>query len=902
MKKVFYYIFVFLLAFTSCKKDGSNPVTSETVPSPPTLATPKDTSSNIEVPGILTWNEIIGTKTYTLQVSSNSSFSSFIFNKSDITTTSQQIPDLNYSSVYYWRVKASNSAGTSDWSKVWSFTTTSDEPAIIPQLTQPIKGAVDQKLSPVLIWEIVSNANCYALQISTNSSFTSFVFDTDSLLTNSTQLKILSGETKYYWRVRAKNSFGTKGWSETWTFTTGVAPLPPILLAPNNEAANQLFSLILGWNASDGATSYNLQLATDNLFSDSSLIINANVGNNISKQLYNLNESKTYYWKVATVNSFGTSDWSSVWKFTTGLRLATPLLSSPANAATDQPLSPTLNWSSSTGATSYTLQVSLSSSFTNNIFNQSNLTSTSQQLTGLTYLTSYYWRVSSASIYGTSGWSNTYFFTTIGKASSAPTLSSPADGETNLLLTPTLTWNASNGATSYNLQVATDNSFSVSSLIINENVGNNLRKQLSGLSNSKTYYWKVASVNKYGTSDWSTLWSFTTGALPEIVILNSPADGAIEQPISPVLSWNGRATATNYSLQVSLNSSFTNYVYSQSNLINTTIQITGLEYSTYYYWRVCAKNNFGSSAYSSIRGFKTIGTTPKPPTLNSPAFRAVDQTTSPTLGWNASATATSYSLQVSTNSSFTNNVFNQSNLTGITQQITGLSNSINYYWRVNANNSYGTSVWSDAWNFMTVAPTCPGVPSVTYEGKTYHTVQIGKQCWLKENLDVGKMINSSTTSDSMRNNGIIEKYCYKNNLADCDTNGGLYQWDEAMQYSRTPGTKGICPVGWHIPTQTEFLGLIFAVNHDGNALKAVGEGSGNGIGSNTSGFSALLGEGFRYGYEGNFYSTGGTIFWSSTFSEIEHYHLSISSVSSDLATSGIGSNKGHGFRIRCIKD
>ena len=52
---------------------------------------------------------------------------------------------------------------------------------------------------------------------------------------------------------------------------------------------------------------------------------------------------------------------------------------------------------------------------------------------------------------------------------------------------------------------------------------------------------------------------------------------------------------------------------------------------------------------------------------------------------------------------------------------------------------------------------CPGTPTVTYYGKTYNTVQIGNQCWLKENLDVGTMINTNSSSNKQTNNGIIEK-------------------------------------------------------------------------------------------------------------------------------------------------
>ena len=93
---------------------------------------------------------------------------------------------------------------------------------------------------------------------------------------------------------------------------------------------------------------------------------------------------------------------------------------------------------------------------------------------------------------------------------------------------------------------------------------------------------------------------------------------------------------------------------------------------------------------------------------------------------------------------------------------------------------------------------CPA--TVQYEGKTYNTVLIGNQCWLKENLDVGTRIN---LNQSPTNNGIIEKYCYNDNPTNCDTYGGLYKWDEAMQYTTTEGAIGICPSGWHIPSDDD---------------------------------------------------------------------------------------------------
>jgi len=198
---------------------------------------------------------------------------------------------------------------------------------------------------------------------------------------------------------------------------------------------------------------------------------------------------------------------------------------------------------------------------------------------------------------------------------------------------------------------------------------------------------------------------------------------------------------------------------------------------------------------------------------------------------------------------------------------------------------------------LTIERFCPGLSTVTYEGKTYNTVQIGNQCWLKENLDAGTMIPGSQNQGS--GNG-IEKYCYNDDPNNCSTYGGLYQWNEAMQYVTTEGTQGICPTGWHIPTLVEIETLATTVNNDGNSLKAIGQGTGGGAGTNTSGFSALL-AGIR-GYDGYFYDLGIiAYFWSSTEYGIDDaYYLYL--LYSDSLIVLFDSGRGYGFSVRCLKD
>jgi uncharacterized protein (TIGR02145 family) len=221
---------------------------------------------------------------------------------------------------------------------------------------------------------------------------------------------------------------------------------------------------------------------------------------------------------------------------------------------------------------------------------------------------------------------------------------------------------------------------------------------------------------------------------------------------------------------------------------------------------------------------------------------------------------------------------------------------------------------------FSVNTACLGTPTITYAGQTYHTVQIGSQCWLRENLNVGTMIDS--TKDQT-NNGIIEKYCYHDSPDSCKKYGGLYQWAEAVQYQNgatnttnaspalTGNVQGICPSGWHIPADVEYQTLSTAVGNNSisNALKAVGQGggiaiygdAGGGIGTNTSGFSALL-AGCR-DTSSAFYVMGrNTNLWSSTeyYTNEAFNMLLLTNISTTFWDNKY--YKEDGFSVRCLKD
>lgn len=131
---------------------------------------------------------------------------------------------------------------------------------------------------------------------------------------------------------------------------------------------------------------------------------------------------------------------------------------------------------------------------------------------------------------------------------------------------------------------------------------------------------------------------------------------------------------------------------------------------------------------------------------------------------------------------------------------------------------------------------------ISWGGEFYKAVQIGTQTWMAENLNVGSTI---PTAKDQTDNGIIEKYCYE---GDCETYGGLYTWDEAMDYNSFDNgivgtTQGICPEGWHIPTIPEWDTLFhFLTPDEGGKMKekeTVHWKHPNTGATNESGFTAL---------------------------------------------------------------
>jgi uncharacterized protein (TIGR02145 family) len=190
------------------------------------------------------------------------------------------------------------------------------------------------------------------------------------------------------------------------------------------------------------------------------------------------------------------------------------------------------------------------------------------------------------------------------------------------------------------------------------------------------------------------------------------------------------------------------------------------------------------------------------------------------------------------------------------------------------------------------------------DGKSYSTVIIGTQCWLGQNLNTGTRIDHTVTSSD---NSILEKYCYNDQESNCDVYGGLYNRQEMMQYVTTPGTQGVCPAGWHIPTNIEWTTLstyLGGYSVAGGKMKEAGTAhwiSPNTGATNESGFTALPGgESESWGFNNLGYFA---YFWSSDNCDTPPGYFYMLEYYSDDFWEYCGTPMEEGnFSVRCIKD
>ena len=207
---------------------------------------------------------------------------------------------------------------------------------------------------------------------------------------------------------------------------------------------------------------------------------------------------------------------------------------------------------------------------------------------------------------------------------------------------------------------------------------------------------------------------------------------------------------------------------------------------------------------------------------------------------------------------------------------------------------------------------CGGVSTVTYDGYTYDLVAIGDQCWFAENLRTTQYADGSSipeVTDGTAWSGLNDgaRCAFNNDASNLATYGYLYNW-----YA-VDDVRGLCPTGWHVPTDGEFMTLEMELGmseseangtgwrgtNQGTQMKSSASDSPAWNGTNTSGFSGLAGGGRDYygvfeseGYYGFFWSASasGTYAWARRLN------------GGDTEVRRKDDPLRFGFSVRCVRD
>jgi phosphodiesterase/alkaline phosphatase D-like protein/mono/diheme cytochrome c family protein len=578
-------------------------------------------------------------------------------------------------------------------------------------------------------WNASSGASSYRLDVSMSSSFTSYVAGYQDLTVSGTSQPVsgLAASTPYYYRVRAVNAAGTSGNSNTITVTTSAPATPPA--APVATAATGVTTtgFQANWNASGGATSYRLDVSADEGFATFVVGYQDLTVSSLSQAVSGLTASTSYYYRVRAVNAYGTSGNSNTITLDTS-SIPTPPAAPVATAGTSVTSSSfTANWGTSSGATSYRLDVSTGSGFATYVAGYQDLTVSglSQAVIGLAASTPYYYRVRAVNDDGTSGSSNTITVTT----SAAP---GPSGVRISQVYGGGVYWNGSGSppAAGY-YQCDYVELFNSSSSPVN----------IGGWS----LQYGSSTGSTFGSSTWNTVLIPSGATVPAcgyylIRGYCSNVGGAalpvtadlVTSTVSPPGSFSTASAAGKFAL---FSDQVTGRTCATAQSSGKLVDLIGWGGANCYEGANAAASDDNSVLARALGGMTDTGNNstdfsklavsgvtihnsssatnpdcsgpPEPPAAPV-ATAATDVGSSGfTANWNASSGAAIYRLDVSTNSGFSSYVPGYQDLTvsGLGQAVSGLASSTPYYYRVRAVNAGGTSG-----NSNTITVTTSAVP------------------------------------------------------------------------------------------------------------------------------------------------------------------------------------------------
>lgn len=567
----------------------SLPNNFSTVMSPINLLYPQNDTANVEDGAYLIWQESSNADNYHIQISTDTNFSEIIYEYNEIEINKFEIKSLAPYTRFFWRVRYLKADKLSEWSEIRTFTMGKGHPLIAPELSSPSNFSMNNLPKAVLIWLSVKNANSYIVQISLDLKFKNLVIDTLVNSITSYEYVNLKNSQRYYWRVKAVNQFDSSEWSRKWEFTIiAKGTLPTVQLQyPIFDDLQVPVNPNFRWIEYSNAKDYQFQLSDTDDFQDILYDIkNIKLANH---QITDLQHYHEYYWRVRySTSTFDTSEWSSVWEFSTvsEFELKAPKINSADIIDYKISINPILNWSNVTEATSYIFSLSKNSSFFPRIMKVSWHEDTTISVNNLEYNTPYYWRVAGQNDNTVSPWSAIKQFVTELKPVEFVI---PENGNDKMEQRGFLSWEIIDGAVNYHIIVSDDINFDniiIENTVIDTSVQYNLEEE-------KRYYWKIKARNSENESQWSQVFSFT---IPKSTMVDDGKDNGIRiypNPVKDILQINfGSNIIKNISIINNLGEQFYFTDFSDKELLKNPciIKLSHLS-SGIYYIRINTNND-----------------------------------------------------------------------------------------------------------------------------------------------------------------------------------------------------------------------------------------------------------------------------------------------------------------------
>jgi photosystem II stability/assembly factor-like uncharacterized protein len=551
------------------------------------LISPANDTFNVNTNPPLIWNSVDKALNYQVVIAKDTDFDDIIETATVEDTLYQIQKKLEYGTKYYWKVKAIRSIFHGPFPDRWHFTTNLKS----PELTSPENYSEMTPLTLTFEWNEVDKGDEYSIQISTSDDFKDIFIDKDGL--TSTNISVdLFPLTTYYWRVKAVSGRMQSDWSDSWELSTA-APLVN-LIAPENNSQRNKPDVRFVWNSVITATDYVIEASATEEFFGGNLIFSQSSNADTTFE-YSFDFDQQVFWRVKAIFGDKESDWSEVHTFRTGIR--PPDLMAPEKNSSNISITPHLLWESMSEADSYCVEISKNADFHNIEFTRNGITENTVISDKLQGESTYYWRAKAAIGQDTTLWSEIWSFTT---GITPPSLRYPENGAQSMPVSIEFKWSEYSGAVEYTIEIASDPAFD--EIHISEVVTDN-KLMVPDLERFQKYYWRLKAEIPKGVSLWSEIWEFETGLNPPV--LKEPVFNEKNLPLDLVFTWEPVIGAEYYELQIASEYSFDNPYHVADNIYSSQFQISNLEYSTWYRWRVKAKSEAGESKWSEVFSFKT---------------------------------------------------------------------------------------------------------------------------------------------------------------------------------------------------------------------------------------------------------------------------------------------------------